>query len=115
MDVWRPLELKDYTKEIQNVVRHVVGLSDEVFMPKAWTVNYFGSYSKKKVKLLCEMFGLKMADFDNVIEMDMERQRTYAQGLDKYLKEMEAKGQTVYEDEKDKDGNPVKMAVGPLI
>ena len=115
MDVWRPLENKDYTKEIQNVVRHVVGLSDEVFMPKAWTVNYFGPYSKKKVKLLCEMFGLKMADFDNVIEMDMERQRTYAQGLDKYLKEMEAKGQTVYEDEKDKDGNPVKMAVGPLI
>ena len=115
MDVWRPLEDKDYTKEIQNVVRHVVGLSDEVFMPKAWTVNYFGPYSKKKVKLLCEMFGLKMADFDNVIEMDMERQRTYAQGLDKYLKEMEAKGQTVYEDEKDKDGNPVKMAVGPLV
>ena len=36
-------------------------------------------------------------------------------GSDKYLKEMEAKGQTVYEDEKDKDGNPVKMAVGPLI
>lgn len=25
MDVWRPLENKDYTKEIQNVVRHVVG------------------------------------------------------------------------------------------
>ena len=61
------------------------------------------------------MFGLKMADFDNVIEMDMERQRMYAQGLDKYLKAMEAKGQTGYEDEKDKDGNPVKMAVGPLI
>ena len=115
MNIWRPLENKDYTKEEQDVIRHVVGLSDEVFMPKAWTKNYFGPYSKKKIKLLCEMFGLQMSDFDNVITMDMERQRTYAQGLDKYLKEMEAKGQTVYEDEKDKDGNPVKMAVGPLI
>ncbi len=115
MDVWRPLESKDYTKTIRDVIRHVVGLSDEVFQPKAWTPNYFGPYSKKKIKLLCEMFGLQMSDFDNVIEMDMERQRTYAQGLDKYLKEMEAKGETVYEDEKDKDGNPVKMAVGSLI
>ena len=115
MDLWRPLEYSDYTDEIQNVIRHVVGLTDEVFLPKAWTKNYFGPYSKKKVKLLCEMFDLQMADFDDVIKMDMERQRTYAQGLDKYLKEMEAKGETVYEDEKDKDGNPVKMAVGPLV
>lgn len=64
------------------------------------------------MKLLCEMFGLQMADFDNVRDMDMERQRTYAQGLDRYLQEMEAKGETVYEDYLDKDGNPVKMAVG---
>lgn len=48
MDVWRPLENKDYTKEIQNVVRHVVGLSDEVFMPKAWTVNYLVPTLKRK-------------------------------------------------------------------
>ena len=115
MDIWRPLELKDYTRENQNVIRHVVGLTDEVFEPKAWTTNYFGPYSKKKMKLLCEMFGLQMADFDNVTEMDMERQRVYAQGLDKYLKEMDAKGETVYEDRVDKDGNPVKMAVGPLV
>ena len=47
--------------------------------------------------------------------LEMERQRTYAQGLDRYLQEMEAKGETVYEDYLDKDGNPVKMAVGPLI
>ena len=67
------------------------------------------------MKLLCEMFGLQMADFDNVRDMDMERQRTYAQGLDRYLQEMEAKGETVYEDYLDKDGNPVKIAVGPLI
>ena len=67
------------------------------------------------MKLLCEMFGLQMADFDNVTEMDMERQRVYSQGLDKYLKEMDAKGETVYEDRVDKDGNPVKMAVGPLV
>ena len=33
----------------------------------------------------------------------------------KKLSRFLAKGQTVYEDEKDKDGNPVKMAVGPLI
>ena len=31
------------------------------------------------------------------------------------IQEMEAKGETVYEDYLDKDGNPVKMAVGPLI
>ena len=115
MDIWRPLEHKDYTRESQNVIRHVVGLTDEVFQPKAWTTNYFGPYSKKKMVLLCEMFGLKMADFDNVRDMDMERQRVYAQGLDKYLKEMDAKGETIYEDQLDKDGNPVKMAVGPLI
>ena len=115
MDIWRPLEYEDYTKENQNAIRHVVGLTDEVFQPKAWTLNYLGPYSKKKMKLLCEMFGLQMADFDNVRDMDMERQRTYAQGLDRYLQEMEAKGETVYEDYLDKDGNPVKMAVGPLI
>lgn len=115
MNLWRPLRDGDYTDEVQNVIRHVVGLTDEVFMPKAWTINYFGPYSKKKIKLLCEMFGLEMVDFDNVVTMDMERQRTYAQGLDKYLKEMEAKGETVYEDETDKDGNPIKMVTGPLI
>lgn len=115
MDIWRFLEYSDYTSKNVNVIRHMVGLSDEVFVPKAWTANYFGKYSKKKMKLICEMYGLQITDFDNTVDMDMNRQWVLAQGLDRYLKEMESKGQTVYEDEVDEQGNRVKMTVGPLI
>lgn len=115
MDMWRKLEGSDYTSRDVNVIRHMVGLSDEVFVPKAWTVNYFGKYTKKKMKLICEMYGLQITDFDNTVEMELNRQRVLAQGLDRYLKDMEAKGQTVYEDEVDQYGNPVKMTVGALI
>ncbi len=61
------------------------------------------------------MFGLQLTDFDDANEMTMGRQRVLGQSLDRYLKDMDAKGETVYEDEVDKDGKPVKMTVGPLI
>ena len=61
------------------------------------------------------MFGLSITDFDNTNDMNMNRQKVLAQSLDRYLKEMDAKGETIYEDEVDSEGNPVKMTVGPLI
>lgn len=113
---WRPLE-QDYTdkNKVIDVVRHVIGFSDGAYQPKAWTFNYLGKCTRKKMNLLCSMFGLKLTDFDDSNEMTMNRQQVLGQSLDRYLKEMDAKGETIYEDEVDKDGNPVKMTVGPLI
>ena len=113
---WRPLD-QDYTDKtkIINVIRHVIGFSDGIYQPRAWTYNYLGKCTRKKLNLICSMFGLQTTDFDDANEMTMTRQRGLAQSLDRYLKEKDAKGETVYEDEVDKDGKPVKMTVGPLI
>ncbi len=113
---WLPID-NDYTdkNEVIDVVRHVIGFTDGLYQPKAWTYNYLGKYTRKKMNLLCSMFGLQPTDFDDTNEMTATRERALAQSLDRYLKEMDAKGETVYEDEVDEDGKPVKMTVGPLI
>ena len=113
---WLKLDL-DYTATDRaiSVVRHVIGFTDGLFVPKAWTYNYLGKYTKKKISLICSMFGLSITDFDNTNDMNANRQKVLAQSLDRYLKEMDAKGETIYEDEVDSEGNPVKMTVGPLI
>ncbi len=113
---WRPLE-QDYTdkNKIIDVTRHVIGFSDGIYQPKAWIYNYLGKCTRKKMSLICSMFGLQLTDFDNSNEMTMNKQKVLGQSLDRYLKDMDEKGETIYEDEVDKDGKPVKMTVGPLI
>lgn len=101
-------------KEGVNVIEHSLVISDKYMKLGGWSDSFFGPYSDKKIKLMCELFDLTLNDFQKDSMIFVER-RVLGQKLDKYLKEMEAKGQTVYEDELDADGNRVKMTAGSDI
>ena len=91
----------------------MIGINDQVVVPKQWTVNYWGAFSPTKFKLVCEVLGLSMQDFEDNKVMTSNRAKALAQNFDRYLKEEKAAGRTVMD--KDAAGNEFEMTMGPLI
>lgn len=96
-----------------DVLHHTITISDKWIKLPGFNEYYFGTYSEKKNRLMCELFNLTLKDFEKA--MSIVKCRTLAVKLDQHLKEQEAKGETVYEDYLDGEGKPVKMTVGKGI
>lgn len=110
MNKWRKLT-SDYSEDrLINIVRHVVRFNDGIYKPKQWTDNYFGTYSAKKMRLILQVSGKLITDFD--VYMTGGQKTAIAIKVDAYLKAEEAAGRTIYEDGVDKDGNKIKMKMG---
>ena len=101
------------TDKVVNPIVHVIGINDQVIVPKQWTMNYWGAFSPTKFKLVCEVLGLTMQDFEDYKTMNSNRAKALAQNFDRYLKEEKAAGRTVMD--KDAAGNEFEMTMGPLI
>ncbi|MEQ3319143.1 MULTISPECIES: DUF4843 domain-containing protein [Bacteroides] len=96
-----------------DVLHHTITISDKWIKLPGFNEYYFGTYSEKKNRLMCELFDMKLKDFEKT--MTTVKCRTLAIKLDQYLKEQDAQGTPVYEDYRDEEGNPVKMTVGDGI
>lgn len=96
-----------------NPIVHVIAISDQIVLPKRWTVNYFGNFSSTKIKLMCQILGLAVDDFNSIEFMTLDRQKALAQNFDKYLKEEHAAGRTVMD--KDSAGREFEMTMGSGI
>lgn len=80
-----------------DVIHHTISISDKMGKITRGSTKYFlGPYSEKKNRLICEQFNLTLLDF--LEPMSTVKIRTLGIKFDQYLKEMEAKGQTIYED-----------------
>lgn len=114
MNKWRKLT-SDYSEDrLINVVRHVISFNDAMYRPSQWVDNFFGEYTDKKMRLILDITQMILGDFD--VYMNGGQKKAIASKIDFYLKTEEAAGRTIYEDVLfDKDGNPAKMKMGPLI
>ena len=88
---------RNSSDEYVNVVRHTIVISDKYVQLPGYAVGYFGPFSEKKMKLLLEVLGLEISDFNE--EMPYTQAKAYGQKFDRYLKEQKAAGNTVYEED----------------
>ncbi len=113
---WQPFgDIYGSRTDSVNVIRHVILISNEVRIPGWWPVEYWGNWSIKKFEIMCELFHMTWEDFNKMNREDGTRARIMGQNLDKYLKEREKDGKTIYEDEQDENGDLVKMTAGKSI
>lgn len=96
-----------------DVIHHTISISDKWVKLPGFNEYFLGPYSEKKNRLICEQFNLTLLDF--LEPMSTVKIKTLGIKFDQYLKEMEAKGQTIYEDYRDSEGNLVKMTAGEGI
>lgn len=95
-----------------DILRHAVVVSDKYVRLDGWSDQFYGPYSDKKIKLICRVFGLTLADF-LPDAMSYVEKKVLGQNFRRYLDEEERAGRTVYEDYLDEAGRPVKMESGP--
>ena len=98
-----------------DVLHHTITISNKWVQLPGFRTYFFGAYSEKKCKLICNQFGLTLLDFESESSMTTTKARTLGIKFDQYLKEQEANGQTIYEDYTDEEGNLVKMTAGEGI
>ena len=90
--VWR-----NSSTEFVNVVRHSVVISDKYVQLPGYRPGHFGPFSEKKMRLIVELSGMSLNDFNEVLPVTLTK--TIGQKLDRYLAEMKAKGTPVYEED----------------
>lgn len=88
---------KNSSDEYVNVVKHTIIISDKYVQLPGYAEGFFGPFSEKKMKLLLEVLGLEISDFNE--EMPYTQAKAYGQKFDRYLKEQKAAGNTIYEDD----------------
>jgi hypothetical protein len=88
---------RNSTTEYVSVVRHTIVISDKYVQLPGYRTGHFGAFSEKKMKLIIELSGLKLNDFNEILPVTMTK--TIGQKLDRYLAEMKAKGTPVYEED----------------
>lgn len=113
----RLVENKDFSLPIRlwkngkddyvNVNEHTIIISDKYVQLPGYSVGYFGPFSEKKMKLILEIFNLRLTDFNE--KLTLTYAKSLGQQFDRYLKEQEAKGEPVLEE----DGS--KMVAGEYI
>lgn len=95
-----------------DVLRHTVAVSDKYVRLDGWSDMFFGTYSDKKIKLMCNIFFLTLNDF-MPDAMSFVQKKVLGQNFRRYLASEQAAGRTVYEDYLNENGQPVKMESGP--
>jgi hypothetical protein len=90
-----------------SLVRHVILVDNRLNKPaKGWYDDFYGPFSTKKMLLLSELLELPVQElYTKITNADPGATTFYANYLKTYLKDMEAAGTPVLED----DGTPMKM------
>ena len=88
---------RNSSTEYVSVVRHTIVISDKYVQLPGYRPGHFGPFSEKKMRLIIELSGLKLSDFNETLPVTMTK--TIGQKLDRYLAEMKAKGTPVYEED----------------
>lgn len=93
-----PVKLwRNSSTEYVNVIRHTITISDKYVQLPGFSEAYFGPFSEKKMKLMLELFDMELKDFSEPLSYVYAK--ALGQKLDRYLKEMEAKGEPVMEED----------------
>ena len=93
-----PIRLwRNSSDEYVDVVKHTIVFSDKYVQLPGYETGYFGPFSEKKMKLMLEVLGLDISDFNE--KMPYTRARALGQQFDRYLKEQKAAGTPVLEDD----------------
>ena len=88
---------RNSSTEYVNVVRHAIVISDKYVRLPGYREGHFGVFSEKKMRLILELTGMKLNDFNETLAVTLTK--SIGQKLDRYLAEMKAKGETVYEED----------------
>lgn len=91
-----------------NYIKYTVNVNDILVKPKRWLDTYLGTFTRKKLFMICDMLDTTPAYMDTSVGVgDIV---FYGQFMQRYLNQMEKDGNTVYED----DG-VTKMKMGPSV
>ena len=88
---------RNSSTEYVDVVRHTVVVSDMYVQLPGYAVGHFGPFSQKKMKLLLELFSMKLSDFNEKLPVTFTK--ALGQKFDRYQKKQAAKGTPVYEED----------------
>ena len=88
---------RNSSTEYVDVVRHTIVISNKYVQLPGYRTGHFGAFSEKKMKLILELSGMKLNDFNTALSITLTK--SIGQTLDRYLAEMKAKGTPVYEDD----------------
>ena len=88
---------RNSSTEYVDVTRHTVVISDKYVQLPGYRVGYFGPFSEKKMKLILELGNMRLNDFN--AELPIPLAKSLGQKLDRYLAQMAARGETVYEED----------------
>ena len=86
--------------------RHTVYVNDVLKKPGRWLDTYFGTFSRKKLALICELFNLTPEVLDKSI--GIPEMTYFGKFTQRYLNDKKAIGETIYEE----DG-VTEMMMGP--
>lgn len=95
--VWR-----NSSREYVNVIRHSINVSDKYVRLPGYSESHFGPFSEKKMRLILELFGMKLTDFRT--SLPYTRTKAMGQKFDRWLQQQKSRGETVYEE----DGTEMK-------
>mgnify|MGYP003312239992 CR=1 FL=1 len=88
---------RNSSSEYVDVTRHTIVISDKYVQLPGYRVGHFGPFSEKKMKLILELGEMSLNDFN--VELPVPLTKSLGQKLDRYLAQMSAKGETVYEED----------------
>ena len=97
-DFTLPIKMwRNSSTEFVNVVRHTVVISDKYVQLPGYRTGHFGAFSEKKMRLILELSGMKLTDFNESLAVTVTK--SIGQKLDRYLAEKKAKGEPVLEED----------------
>ena len=86
--------------------RHTVYVNDVLKKPARWLDAYFGTFSRQKLALICELFNVTPEYLDK--SLSIPEMTYYGKYTQRYLNDKKALGETIYEE----DG-VTEMTMGP--
>lgn len=88
---------RNSSTEYVDVTRHTIVVSDKYVQLPGYMPGHFGPFSEKKMRLILELSGMKLSDFN--VKLAVTLTKSIGQKLDRYLNEMAAKGTPVFEED----------------
>lgn len=97
-DFTLPIRLwRNSSTEYVNVTRHTIVISDKYVQLPGYRTGHFGPFSEKKMELILQLSGMSLNDFN--VQLPVTLTKSLGQKLNRYLAEMRARGETVYEED----------------
>lgn len=83
--------------EYVDVTRHTIVISDKYVQLPGYRTGHFGPFSEKKMELILQLSGMSLNEFN--VQLPVTLTKSLGQKLSRYLAEMKARGETVYEED----------------